>query len=164
MKTLKDRLQEGQQISKAVENTRRSEQKRHSKIKKRITFIIEQPFSYFITFTLTNDYLKLNFNTYTKKIRQSLKGSKLWIANSDYGSKNDRLHFHAVACYIDQLDYNTVLSVWQYGSVDFKPIIRKDEKSIREYILKTTNHALKLSVGRIIYGRLNINRKEVKTC
>jgi len=161
VKTLKQRIEEGQRTAKAVENTIRAEQKRHSKIKKRIAFILEQPFSYFITFTLTNDYLNLKFNTYTKKIRQSLKASKLWIANSDYGSKNDRLHFHVVACYTDQLDYNTILSVWQYGNVDFKPIIRKDEKSIREYILKTTNHALKLTVGRIIYGRLNINRKEV---
>ena len=52
MKTLKDRLQEGQQIQQAITNLNKSYQRRDSRLKKRLEMMLQNQNTYFITFTI----------------------------------------------------------------------------------------------------------------
>ena len=52
MKTLNDRLQEGQQIQQAITNLRKSYQRRDSRLKKRLEMMLQNQNTYFITFTI----------------------------------------------------------------------------------------------------------------
>ena len=153
MKTLKDRLQEGQEIQQAINNLNKSYQRRDSRLKKRLIQMLEQEHTYFITFTIAPKNYGLEYNTYLRKIKEALGGASSWVVNSDYGNINERLHFHAVATFDDQLDYNIVNAIYQYGSINFKAIYNTNEKALREYLLKTFNHAVKQTVGNTYFSR-----------
>lgn len=153
MKTLKDRIQEGQPIQKAIINLNQSYYRRDVRLKKRLENMLQKEHTYFITFTIAPNYYDLSYNTYLRKIKKALGSASGWVLNSDYGSINERLHFHAVATFDDQLDYNIVNAIYQYGSVNYKPIFNKNEKALREYLLKTFNHAVKQTVGNTYFSR-----------
>lgn len=153
MKTLNDRLEEGQQIQKAITNLNKSYQRRDSRLKKRLEQMIEQEHTYFITFTIAPQNYDLKYNTYLRKIKEALAGASGWVVNSDYGNINDRLHFHCVATFNSQLDYNTLNDIYKYGTINFKPIYNTNEKALREYLNKTFNHAVKQTAGKIHYSR-----------
>ena len=153
MKTLKDRLSEGQDIQKAITNLNKSYQRRDSRLKKRLEKMLEQEHTYFITFTIAPKYYDLKYNTYLRKIKEALAGASGWVVNSDYGNINDRLHFHCVASFHSQLDYTILNNIYKYGSINFKAIYNVNEKAIREYLNKTFNHAVKQTAGKIHYSR-----------
>ena len=153
MKTLRDRLQEGQDIQKAINNLNKSYQRRDSRLKKRIEKMLDQEHTYFITFTIAPKNYGLKYNTYLRKIKEALGGASGWVVNSDYGNINERLHFHCVATFNSQLDYTTLNDIYKYGSINFKLIYNSNEKAIREYLKKTFNHAVKQSAGKIHYSR-----------
>ena len=153
MKTLTDRLQEGQKIQQAINNLNQSYQRRDSRLKKRLEEMLKKEYTYFITFTIAPKNYDLNYNTYLRKIKEALGGASAWVVNSDYGTINDRLHFHCVATFKTQLDYNTLNNIYKYGTIDFKPIYNTNEKALREYLNKTFNHAIKQTAGKIHYSR-----------
>ena len=153
MKTLKDRLHEGQQIQQAITNLNKSYERRNSRLKKRLEHMLQNEHTYFITFTIAPKYYDLNYNTYLRKIKEALDGASGWVVNSDYGKTNERLHFHCVATFVSQLDYNTLNNIYKYGTIDFKPIYNTNEKALREYLNKTFNHAVKQTAGKIHYSR-----------
>lgn len=153
MKTLQDRLQEGQTIQKAINNLSQSYYRRDIRLKKRLQDMLEQEHTYFITFTIAPKNYGLKYNTYLRKIKEALGGASAWVVNSDYGNINDRLHFHCVASFNSQLDYNTLNDIYKYGTIDFKPIYNTNEKALREYLNKTFNHTIKQTVGKIHYSR-----------
>ena len=146
-------MQEGQDPQQAIDNLNKSYEKRNSRLKKRFKKILQQEFTYFITFTIAPANYGLNYDTYLRKIKEALQCASDWVLNSDYGDEGGRLHFHAVAAFPSQLDYNTVTAIYQYGSVNFRPIYAKNEKALREYLLKTLNHATKQTSGKIHYSR-----------
>jgi len=156
LKTLQDRINENQDPQKAIKNTRRSHEKQHTNIRKRVAKIIAQEHSYFITFTLDDQHLNLKQNTHIKKITETLASGSVidYLLNNDYGDKTNRLHYHAVCCFNCQLDYSTMQKIYQYGALDIAKIIKKDLKSISEYIQKLKNHAIKKSTAMITYKRL----------
>lgn len=153
MKTLKDRLQEGQEIQQAITNLNKSYQRRDSRLKKRLEQMLDQEHTYFITFTIAPKNYGLKYNTYLRKIKEALGGASAWVVNSDYGNINERLHFHCVASFNSQLDYNTLNNIYQYGSINYELIYNTNEKAIREYLIKTFNHAVKQTAGKIHYSR-----------
>lgn len=153
MKTLKDRLQEGQDIQKAINNLSQSYYRRDSRLKKRLENMLQKEHTYFITFTIAPKNYGLKYNTYLRKIKEALGGASGWVVNSDYGSINERLHFHCVATFNTQLDYTTLNNIYQYGAINFKLIYNTNEKAIREYLIKTFNHAVKQTAGKIHYSR-----------
>jgi len=108
---------------------------------------------YFITFTISPGNYGKALVTYSDKIKEALRGASHWLFNEDYGETNSRLHFHALASYPAKLDYTTIISIWQYGNVDFRPVYNKDERSIREYLTKITRHAVKATAGKIWRSR-----------
>ena len=115
--------------------------------------MLQHEYTYFITFTIAPEYYDLKYNTYLRKIKEALAGASGWVVNSDYGKINERLHFHAVATFELQLDYNILNAIYKYGSINFKPIYNTDEKSLREYLNKTFNHTIKQTAGKIHYSR-----------
>lgn len=153
MKTLSDRLKEGQEIQQAIINLNKSYYRRDSRLKKRLENMLQNEYTYFITFTIAPKYYDLKYNTYIRKIKEALGGASGWVLNSDYGKTNDRLHFHCVATFNSQLDYSTLNNIYKYGTIDFKLIYNANEKAIREYLNKTFNHAVKQTAGKIHYSR-----------
>lgn len=156
MKTLKQRLEENQEPQKAINNTIKSHEKFYTRIRKRVKRIIQQEHSYFMTFTLKDQALDLHQRTHIKKITETLASLSVidYVLNNDYGDKNNRLHYHCVACFSFQLDYTTFYETYKYGAVNCRAIIKKDLKSITEYLLKLTNHALKKTSAKIWRKRL----------
>lgn len=152
-KTAKQRYQEGQPLYKSVQNTRRSWDNYVSRIKKRIERLLELPHSYFVTFTISPEHYGNEVATYIRSIKKALGGAVGWLFNVDYGTMHGRLHFHAVAGYTEQLDYSILLEYYKYGAINIKPIIQKDEKSLREYLLKVVNHTIKGTAGTIYRSR-----------
>ena len=160
MKTLEQRLLEGQDIQQAIRNLNKSYEKMNARLKKRLEKLLKNEFVYFITFTNAPDcYNELDYNKYLRKIKKALASASGWVLNSDYGSENGRLHFHAVASFNSQLDYNTILEIYKYGAVNFKRIYSKNEKALREYLIKTLNHATKQTASKIHYSRLKIKAR-----
>jgi hypothetical protein len=153
MKSLQQRIKEGQDIQQAIDNMNNSYQKRESRVKKRIEKMLQTEHKYFITFTIAPEHYHLKYETILRKIKEALKNASAWVLNSDYGAKNERLHFHCVASFNQQLDYNIINSVYQYGCVNFKPIFKADEKALREYLLKTFNHGIKQTAGKTYFSR-----------
>jgi hypothetical protein len=153
MKTLNDRLQEGQELQKAINNLNQCYERRNNRLKKRLKQMLEQEHTYFITFTIAPKYYGLKYNTYLRKIKEALGGASAWVVNSDYGNINDRLHFHCVASFNSQLDYTTLNEIYKYGSINYKPIYSMDEKALREYLMKTFNHTVKQTAGKIHFSR-----------
>lgn len=66
-----------------------------------------------------------------------------YIANIDYGDKNEREHYHFVALVQEDIPKNT----WKYGMQNLKNVGTdiKDLKKIRSYLLKLNNHSYKYS-------------------
>lgn len=153
MKTLKNRLQEGQQIQQAITNLNKSYQRRDSRLKKRLENMLQNEYTYFITFTIAPKNYDLEYNTYLRKIKEALAGASGWVLNSDYGKTNERLHFHCVATFKTQLDYNILNNIYKYGTINFKLIYNTNEKALREYLNKTFNHTVKQTAGKIHYSR-----------
>ena len=112
MKTLKDRIEEGQDIQRAITNLIKSYQRRDGRLKKRLEQMLEQDHTYFITFTIAPKNYGLKYNTYLRKIKEALGGASGWVVNSDYGNINDRLHFHCVASFHSQLDYTILNNIY----------------------------------------------------
>ena len=76
-----------------------------------------------------------------------------YIANIDFGDKNNREHYHFIAMVKDKLECKD----WNYGLSKFQWIkmTSKDIKSTKNYLLKLNNHSYKSSTRqkRIIRDR-----------
>ncbi len=152
-KTLQRRLDEGQDFKKAVNNLYKSDYARLTRLNKRINYMLNQNYCYFITFTLTNKYLNLNIKYLERKIKEALNksGASMWLLNRDYGLKNGRLHYHAVVSYTNKLDYNDLLALYVYGSINIREIKDKNTVAIRNYLL---NHTIKQTASKIMASRI----------
>lgn len=155
-KTLLQRIEQKQEPQKAIYNTRKAHEKRTTTLRQRVERIIQQEDSYFITFTLNDKHLYLKERSHYKKITQALSQAHVidYIINNDYGNTNNRLHYHGVVCFNCQLDYTILQAIYQYGTLDIKKIIKKDVKSLSEYIQKLSNHATKKSTYSMIRKKL----------
>lgn len=109
----------------------------------------------FGTLTFTNETLaKTNPRTRQRYITWFLKDRSLhYIANIDFGKKNNREHYHFVALVDEKLSCKD----WKYGSSKFQFVAleSKDLKRTKNYLLKLNNHSYKDSTKqtRIIRDR-----------
>ena len=109
----------------------------------------------FLTFTF-NDYSLEHNNSDSLKqaVRRFLKKHCIkYVANVDYGARNGRKHFHAVALVLGKLDYTK----WNYGSLNGRKVNLNETatKRMAKYVTKLSLHAIKESTGfnRLIYSR-----------
>ncbi len=128
---------------------------RTKRLKDRIQKMINKGNCLFLTLTFTNDVLdSTNQETRKKYIKRFLKSnSNYYVANIDYGTKNEREHYHAVIV-CDKVNHKD----WPYGNLDFKRVrTNQDDSNVKmaKYITKLTNHAIKETCKQnfVIYSR-----------
>lgn len=137
---------------------------RTSRLRKRISQMLAFP-CLFLTLTFTDKTLdNTSKDTRRRYVINYLKSfDSYYIANIDFGRKNEREHYHAIIC-SDKIDYSS----WhKYGAIkgekvrnnlsidDFGVISNESNERIAKYINKLTNHAIKetTKANRIIYSR-----------
>lgn len=130
--------------------------KRVKRLKERIKSMITSGSCIFLTLTFKPDVLEsTNEDTRKRYVKRALKTmSNNYVANIDYGEKNEREHYHAIVL-CDKVSQEQ----WKYGNLDFERVRTNQEDSpvkIAKYITKLTNHAIKETVkqNRMIYSRL----------
>lgn len=133
--------------------------KRKIRLENRILNMLFQGKCYFVTLTFSDDVLNNTTPQARKRrVRDFLKENYLeYVANIDYGSKNDREHYHAVCLYKHKFDY----SKWynkDYPSRFNTQLIKTSVKldKLAEYISILTNHAIKKTTKRqpLIYSKI----------
>lgn len=131
--------------------------KRTKRLNDRIRFILENNDKVsFLTMTFNNAILATtSAETRRKYIIRFLKSFNVpYVANIDYGIKNEREHYHAVIASADisRERYNKFVS---NSSINFKLIHNDNTKALAKYINKLTNHAIKNTTKqcRVIYSR-----------
>lgn len=126
------------------------------RVRRKITEIIVFCPSSFLTLTF-NDAVLSNTTEETRRtyVRKFLKSiSDNYVANIDYGKKNEREHYHAVV-----EGQNLDLSAWTYGFIHAQKVgyseLLTDTARLSKYINKLSNHATKETTKRkkIIYSR-----------
>lgn len=154
-------LQEAERVNSAS-------YKRTKRLKEKMSKLLQLENSIFLTLTFTDSVLASTSEATRKKyVQRYLKEyCQYYIANIDYGSINEREHYHAVI--IPKTD-KIYLKPWtdNYGGTKVKRIHLDNNKNNNEnssarlskYINKLTNHAIKESThqNRIIYSRDTIN-------
>ena len=137
---------------KAISTQIKSDKKYRSRIKKRVESMLDDKYTYFYTFTLSNEHINGDEKNHIKKIKECLAGNISYLINNDYGDKTDRLHYHAIASFEYEYD-TTFLNKYQFGFTRCQPIKQKNAKSLYEYILKLSNHTTKSSVAKLWRSR-----------
>lgn len=129
--------------------------KRVKRLKDILSLMLASGPCIFLTLTFDNRSLEcLSAKTRREYVTDFLSqfGSR-YVANIDFGKKNEREHYHAVI-QCNEVDY----SLWKCGAINGERVrISGDSSSSRlsRYIAKLTNHAIKETTRRnaIIYGR-----------
>jgi len=170
-----------------------SEKRRKKVLNKKVNTYSNVDNCFFITLTFKDEFfIGKSKDTIRTYIRRYLKENcNNYVANEDYGTKNERLHFHCV-CNLKSKDILTDFGFHTYKNhllycanlknYDFGfSVVEKVKKATQElasdipnnhlalsnYINKLTNHALK-NTGRpprIIYSRktqINVKKKSVE--
>lgn len=108
---------------------------------------------YFVTLTFSDEYM----NNATEKTLHTY--AQRWLnencldyyANSDYGKKNKRLHYHAIVA------FGSERTPWKYGFDNTKKAkLGEDPRNryrVSSYMLKLTNHATKLGTGKSFHKK-----------
>lgn len=128
--------------------------RKRKKVKDKISELVLSGNAIFVTLTFTDDMLsKTSIETRRRYVARYLKKySSDYVANIDFGTKNEREHYHAVVS--NDLD----LSKWK-GMINVERVRSDltDIDRIKHYITKLSLHALKKSttsvLSRLIYSR-----------
>lgn len=133
---------------RVIENLNRGRQRRIKTLKVFIqnkVFNHAQNNAYFGTLTLNEDYVGIPLENLKRRIKRVLlKHCQSVVLNVDYGSINNRLHFH---CVVLCDDIEALENDYKFGFTLFKPINleENDKKKISKYLSKLTYHAIKSS-------------------
>lgn len=125
----------------------RSFYSRLTRCRNRISILLKKP-CWFYTFTFTDAVLN-NTSSKTRRdyIRKTLAGCN-YVANIDFGKKNGREHYHAVAdCLIESYShgfFNSQPIRLEYDSIGNCTSLSR----LSKYISKLSNHALKDTTRR----------------
>lgn len=115
---------------------------------------------YFISNTFTDSALERTTEQSRRKaiIKWYEKVALEYVANIDYGTKNEREHYHGIVLVPNKIP-KKLLSYWikTYGGLKVKRVILTDISGTRlsKYITKLSAHAIKKSTkqNRVIYSR-----------
>lgn len=136
-----------------AEKVRQANYKRVKRLKRRITYMLENGSCQFLTLTFTDDVLsKTSEETRRQYVRRFLSNySNEFVANIDFGKTNGREHYHALIMTDKRIKYTD----WKGGNCDGKRVYNNNTTAIAKYISKLTNHAIKETTKqcRIIYSR-----------
>lgn len=134
-------------------------ERRKQKIKDRITRMFDTGNALFLTLTFSDKMFARNTSTETRRryIARFLKSQCVeYLANIDFGSTNQREHYHAVVVPKGMIDFNKYRTLFD-SNINAKRLIKNSTtiKYVGMYINKLTNHALKDNgfYKRLIYSR-----------
>ena len=152
---------------KEAEKVNYATYKRNTRLQQKALDIIKSNSAIFLTLTF-NDvvFSKMSKETRRKNITRFLKNTcKCYIANIDYGSKNDREHYHALVIPEgDIIDNKKYKKMFYDSAINFERIVISNKKNhdiestskkVSKYVSKLTNHAIKETTQgcRIIYSK-----------
>lgn len=149
---------QGRVIFKECQRLNNAYYHRYKRLRLRIKNILQnEGTKLFLTLTFTNDVLaKTSDKTRRRYVSRFLKEHcKMYVANIDFGAKNEREHYHAVV-----LTKNAKLdaTLWPYGTINLQVVKINDnvDKRLSKYVSKLTNHALKETTKRsyVIYSKI----------
>lgn len=171
-----------------------AKQRKRKRIANSINFALKRGYTLiFGTFTFTDEFIKLNPRTRRNYINNYLKQYDGYIANIDYGEEGQREHYHAIIFinpkfindFIYDWEYNEkkkrkfkvvknleelmqVKEIYNYGRYDFELVEMNDDDlgKVKNYIVKLTNHALKVEQTRLLFELDNLkdlNKEKLKT-
>lgn len=110
----------------------------------------------FMTFTFDEKHINNEYKNDIRNIKEYFKKNDYidYIFNIDYGKKNKRKHYHAIAIFNKKID----TSKWKQGNLDFINInVNSNENKLTEYILKLSQHCYKTTTNeKVIYARRKI--------
>lgn len=127
---------------------------RVKRLKDRISSMLREGRCYFLTLTFSDATLeRVSAKTRRRYVTYFLKSlSDTYVANIDFGSQNQREHYHAVVM-ADGVD----MSAWDcFGFSKAQKIASEDDFTpLAKYISKLTNHAVKATTNgcRAIYSK-----------
>lgn len=145
--------------TKACEQMRNNATRQTKKIEDHVKFLMKQENTdlYFMTFTFNDETLeKTTSDTRRQKVRRLLNPCNDYILNIDYGTQNEREHYHAIVS-LNQGTYTKtgqgrktkidLFNEYDYGFYSAEPIgtTEKDGEKLSKYITKLTLHSVKVS-------------------
>lgn len=131
-----------------------------SRLKRRFIYMVSYyKYVYFVTFTFSDNYLNKSDKTHKRMIKNVLESfdpNYKIILNADYGSKNERLHFHAlIGTNIKKnLDKHLKKTYPCFTKTEKVNVSSDSIKKVSKYINKLSNHAIKSTTqkSRIFYN------------
>lgn len=136
-----------------AEKVRQANIKRVKRLKRRISYMLENGTCQFLTLTFSADVLsRTTEDTRRQYVRRFLSSfSNDFVANIDFGKENGREHYHALVMTEKRIKYTD----WKGGNCDGQRVYNNNTTAIAKYISKLTNHAIKETTKqcRIIYSR-----------
>lgn len=131
-----------------------SKYRRARRIRDKFTKMVESGNAIFVTLTFNDKTMaKTSLLTRRRYVSRYLKqNSNFYVANIDFGAKNEREHYHAL------VDKDLILNNWhKYGGIKVERVhnTKDDIMAVSKYVSKLTNHALKVEgiQPRLIYSR-----------
>lgn len=104
---------------------------------------LERPFQYFLTLTYDEDNLpddglchKDELKKFLNNLNTSFGLSMRYYATADYGSINNRAHYHAVILSTKKVTQKQVERIWKKGFVMIKELNEQNLKYVLRYTVK----------------------------
>lgn len=103
----------------------------------------ERPFQYFLTLTYNEENLpddglcdKVEFKHFLNNLNTSFGLRMRYFGTSDYGSINNRCHYHAIILSTKKITQAQVERIWKRGFVYLKPLNNENLKYVLRYTVK----------------------------
>lgn len=129
------------------------------RVKRRLIYLfIHFKYIYFVTFTFNNHYIDKSTKTKRNLIKSVLNSYDFsYILNIDYGSKNEREHYHCILATNEDIDVNEYIQLNYKGGFSLSILCKcglDDFKRLYKYVNKLVNHCLKATTKkqRIVYN------------
>lgn len=104
---------------------------------------LERPFQYFLTLTYDDEHLpedkvcnKRDLKLFLNNLNTSFGLKIRYYACSDYGSINNRAHYHAIILSTKKITQSQVERIWKKGFVYLKPMNKNNLKYTLRYTVK----------------------------
>lgn len=159
----------GKDVARVTANINNSKRKKYKRCRHRIEQMVLDGNAWFVTLTFNDKTLeRTSKDTRRQYVRRNLqKYFEIYVANIDYGTKNEREHYHAlIYCQHDPM--NEIKEFWdKYGFSKIEQVRTTEDDATRtiKYVVKLTRHALKettqkgQSTDRVIYSKQWNSRK-----
>ena len=159
----------GKDVARVTANINNSKRKKYKRCRHRIEQMVLDGNAWFLTLTFNDKTLeRTSKDTRRQYVRRNLqKHFEIYVANIDYGSKNEREHYHALI-YCQHDPTSEIKAFWdKYGFSKIEQVrtTEDDVKRTIKYVVKLTRHALKettskgQSTDRVIYSKQWNSRK-----